>query len=112
MGIFEPAVLLKRYHPAARFLSHLYAELPVIYVTLRSVSWLTKYELHSEPLEKEGNLNLINRPVTVNSLIIESKQSTLMTSLLRSRLAGCHATLPRKASFFFLMTPSSNPSRC
>ena len=54
VGIFEPAVLLKRYHPAASVLSHLTCD--AANVTLRSVSWLTMYELHSGPLEKERNV--------------------------------------------------------
>ena len=58
VGIFEPAVLLKRYHPAGSLRSHLTCDEPLLAdITLRSVSWLTMYELHSEPLEKERNVN-------------------------------------------------------
>ena len=56
-GIFEPAVLLKRYHPAASVLSHLRCDEPwVTNITLRSVSRLTMYELHSGSLKKERNV--------------------------------------------------------
>ena len=57
VGIFEPAVLLKRYHPVASVLSHLRCDEPsVTNIILRSVSRLTRYELHSGSLEKERNV--------------------------------------------------------
>ena len=47
MGIFEPAVLLKRYQPGVNlFRSHL-CEAPFGNDTLRSSSASTEYELHS-----------------------------------------------------------------
>ena len=69
VGIFEPAVLLKRYHPAANVPSHLRCdESLVAYITLRSVSWLTMYELHSGSLEKERNgYYSKNRPLFIET---------------------------------------------
>ena len=72
VGIFEPAVLLKRYHPAASVLSHLRCDMAD--VTLRSVSWLTMYVLHSGSLEKERNVYYSkNRPVFIQT----RRQSTV-----------------------------------
>ena len=57
VGIFEPAGLLKRYHPAASVLSHLTCDEPLLTnITLRSVSLLTMYEWHSGSLEKEKTI--------------------------------------------------------
>ena len=81
VGIFEPAMLLKRYHPAVSVLSHLTCD--AANVTLRSVSWFTMYELHSGSLEKERNVYYSkNRPVFVET----RRQSTVQTwKINRSR---------------------------
>ena len=74
VGIFEPAMLLKRYHPATSVLSHLTCD--VANVTLRSVSWLTMYALHSGSLEKERNVYCSkNRPAFIET----RRQSTVLT---------------------------------
>ena len=77
VGILEPAVLLKRYHPAASVPSHLRCDEPLVaYITLRSVSWLTMYELHSGSLEKERNVYYSKN----RSVFIETRrQSTVQT---------------------------------
>ena len=74
VGIFEPAMLLKRYHPPASVLSHLMCDMADL--TLRSVSWLTMYELHSGSLEKERNVYCSkSRPAFIET----RRQSTVLT---------------------------------
>ena len=58
VGIFEPALLLKRYHLVTTALSHLYDEPTVACVILRSTAWSRVYELHSGPVRKKLGLAL------------------------------------------------------
>ena len=64
VGIFEPAVLLKRYQPGASVtLSHFLDEAPLGNNTLRSTSASTVYELHSGPVEQRQLIHTIQNNV-------------------------------------------------